>query len=196
VLEATPQKLRVAAYNFDGGPRRVRMRVWELAPGKYHLREGVDTDHDDRIDGTPATRELDLQRGSPIDLELPARKVQIVELHQQQARPRPELLPDLAVGDVDVFYDKATDRLKVVVHNIGSAAAENVVVRFEAPDGQLLGERVITRLEAPLDLQPKTATVWLSQPTLHPVARVVVRVDPAGRLEEITKENNVIAWSP
>ena len=58
-----------------------------------------------------------------------------------KARPRPELLPDLAVGEGDIFYDKATDRLKVVVHNLGAAAAENVTVRFEDPQGNLLGQR-------------------------------------------------------
>jgi hypothetical protein len=194
VLEATPQKLRVAAYNFDSKPRKVRMRVWELAPGKYRLREGPAADRDDRIDGEPVTRELALQRSSPIELLLPAQKVQIVEIEQQESRSRPELLPDLAVGDGDIFYDKATDRLKVVVHNIGSAAAENVLVRFEASDGRLLGERVIARLEAPLDLKPKTAVVWLPQPTLHPVGSITVRIDPAGKIVEITKENNVITW--
>jgi hypothetical protein len=82
----------------------------------------------------------------------------------------------------------------VIVHNIGSAAAENVAVRFEGPDGNLLGERVIARLEGPLDLKPKTAVVWLPQPTLHPVGRIVVRIDPQGRVEEITRENNRSVW--
>jgi hypothetical protein len=194
VLEANPQKLRVAVYNFDRAPRKVRMRVWELAPGKYRLREGVDADQDDRIDGEPTVRELDLQRSTPIELLLPAQKVQIIELDQLQSRPRPERLPDLAVGAGDIYYDKVTDRLKVVVHNIGSAPAENVVVRFEGPNGQLLGERVIARLEAPLDLRPKTAMVWIPQPLLHPVPSITVRIDPAGKLDEITTENNVGVW--
>lgn len=194
VLHASPNTLRVAVYNFDEKPRPVRMRVWELAPGKYELREGRDTDQDDRIDGKPRTRALTLDRGTPIEMTLPQRQVHIVELTQQAAQPRPERLADLALGAGDVFYDKATDRLKAVVHNIGSAAAENVVVRFEDAEGRLLGERVIPRLEAPLDLRPKTATVWLPQPTLHPTPRITVRVDPGGRVEEITKENNAAAW--
>src|SRR5262249_26492937 len=194
VLEANPKKLRVAVYNFDDQPRRVRMRVWELAPGKYQLREGEDSDGDDQIDGKARTRELSLERSTPLELELPSQRIHLVELSQQEARPRPERLPDLAVGEGDVFYDKATDRLKVVVHNLGAAAAENVRVRFEDAEGKLLAERTIARLEAPLDLVPKTAMVWLPQPTLHPTPRIVVRIDPDGRLEEITKENNVGVW--
>lgn len=104
-----------------------------------------------------------------------------VKADQAAGRAWPERLPDLAVGEGDVFYDKATDRLKVVV-------------RFETSDGALLAERVIARLEAPLDLRPKTAVVWLPQPTFHPVDRIVIRIDPDGRLEEITKENNHGTW--
>jgi hypothetical protein len=194
VLDAAPTKLRVALYNFDAQPRPVRMKVWELAPGKYRLREGVDADQDDRIDGPGAVRDLALRRASAIDVNLPARQVYLVELDQTEARPLPELLPDLAVGEGDVFYDKATDRLKVVVHNIGSAAAKDVVVRFEDPDGKLLAERVIPLLEAPLDLLPRTAVVWLPQPLLHPAAHITVRVDPEGRCEEITRANNQATW--
>lgn len=192
VLEAGPRKLRVAAYNFDNRPRKVRMRVWELDPGVYDLRQGG-SDGEDRI-VDPTTKRMPLQRSSPLELELSSQKVVIIELEQRQSQPRPELLPDLAVGDGDIYYDKATDRLKVVIHNIGSAAAKDVVVRFEGPDGQLLGQRVLARLEAPLDLHPKTAVVWLSQPTLHPVSRIIVRIDPEGKVEEITRENNTVSW--
>jgi hypothetical protein len=111
-----------------------------------------------------------------------------------RAEPRPELLPDLAVGEGDVFYDRATDRLKVIVHNIGAAAARDVQVRFETPDGQLLREQTIARLEAPLDLQPRTAVAYLPQPTLLPVERVIVRIDPEGKIDEITRENNAAVW--
>lgn len=194
VRAATPQALRVTAYNFDEKPRQVRMRVWELSPGQYQLRAG-NAANEEQFDAAPATRELALRRGSFIDLELPPRQVHVIELKQVQARPRPELLPDLAVGAGDVFYDKATDRLKVVVHNIGAAAAKDVLVRFEGPAGTLLLERTIALLDAPLDLEPKTAVVWMPQPLLHPVDRIVIRIDPEGRIDEITKENNHLVWT-
>lgn len=194
VLEASPQQLRVAAYNFGDKPRKVRMRIWELAPGAYQLKEGSDVNDDGKIDDQTMTRKLDLQRASFVDVELPAQKTHIMEFEQIKAIPRPELLADLAIGDGDIFYDKATDRLKVVVHNIGAAPAKDVMVRFENADGQLLGERAIPLLEAPVDLKPKTTTVWLPQPTLHATERIVIRVDHANKVDEITKENNVRAW--
>ena len=45
-------------------------------------------------------------------------------------------------------------------------------------------------------LKPKTAVVWMPQPLLHPVDRIIVRIDPDGRIEEITRENNAVAWVP
>jgi hypothetical protein len=194
VLAASPQKLLLSAYNFDERPRHVQMRVWELEPGKYRLQEGLDKDHDDKRDGTVTTREVVLERGSVVDLELPPQQSQLIETEQLERRPGRELLPDLAIGNGDLFYDKATDRLKVVVHNIGSSAAESVVVRFEDPAGNVLAERTIPRLDAPLDLLPKTATVWLGQPLMHPVAGVTVRIDPDRRLQEITDGNNTGRW--
>jgi hypothetical protein len=194
VLEAGSKRLRVAVYNFDEQPRSVEMRVWRLAAGRYRLQTGIDGDHDDTIDGQAAVRDMDLQRSSSIDLELPPQKVLIVELDQLQSLPRRERLPDLAVGKNDAFYDVATDRLKVVVHNLGAEPARGVTVRFEDPTGALLAQREIPLLEAPLDLEPKTAVVWLPQPLLLPHDRIVVRVDPDGAIDEITDENNRIVW--
>ena len=76
----------------------------------------------------------------------------------------------------------------------GAAPAKNVTVRFEGPTGALLVKRVIPLLEAPLDLDPRTAVVWLPQPLLFPLDRIVVRVDPDGAINEITDENNWIVW--
>lgn len=194
VLESSAKKLRVAVYNFDVKPRKLHMRAWELEPGKYQMRQGVDVDQNDQIDGKPATREIALRRGSAIELDAPPGQVFLIELEQTQAQLRPELLPDLAVGKGDIFYDRATDRLKVVVHNIGSAAARDIVVHFEDPAGNLLARRVIPHLDAPLDLMPKTAIVWLPQPLLHRVEYIQVRIDPDDRIAEITEENNKGVW--
>src|SRR5205814_278411 len=81
--------------------RKVRMRIWELSPGTYQLREGADANDDEQFDAAPATRALALIRGSFVDLELPPRQVHLVELKQLAARPIPKALPDLAVGDGD-----------------------------------------------------------------------------------------------
>jgi hypothetical protein len=194
VLESSSKRLRVAIYSFDDKPRQVNMRVWRLAAGNYRLQSGTDDDGNNMIDKKAAARDLDLVRSSPVSLELPPQKVLLVELDQLKPRPRSELLPDLAVGAGDVFYDKATDRLKVIVHNIGAAAAKNVTVRFEDAAGKLLAKRVIPTLAAPLDLEPKTAIVWMPQPLILPIGQIVVHVDAENAIEEISEENNRVVW--
>jgi hypothetical protein len=196
VVECDSQRLRVAAFNFVDRPRTVRMRVWELVPGAYQVREGPDVDGDHQFDGPATSHEHRIVRGTAVELRLPPRQQRLIELHQLKAQPRPAGLADLAVGDGDVYYDKATDRLKVVVHNIGAAAAEPFTVRFEDAAGRLLADRPMSRIDAPLDLVPKTATAWLPQPTLHPTTHIVVRVDHHGQVPEITEENNLAVWTP
>lgn len=202
ILEGTTSRVKAAIYNFQEQPLDVAMRVWRLAPGQYRVSVGVDQNGDDEIDGEAEVREMGLQRASRIFLTLTPREVTVVEAVQVGGAARDEPMPhptgpapDLAVGEGDAWYDLATDRLKVRVHNVGSAAAENVRVSFNAPDGSLLGEAVIPRLDAPLDLVPKTATVWLPAPLRHPVEHILVTVDPRNEIREINEENNRIRWS-
>lgn len=196
VIESSPTRLRVAIYSFDERPRRVGMRLWELEAGRYERRSGLDHEQDDTIDESLERDEgeVDVQRASRMELTLPAEQVKIVELEQLEAMPRPTRLPDLAVSDAQVAYDVATDRLKLVVHNLGAAPAKDVLVRFEDPAGNVLGERRIERLDPPHDLKPRPHTVWLGQPTMHRVDRIIARVDPDRRIEQITRENNTAVW--
>ena len=63
-----------------------------------------------------------------------------------------------------------------------------------APITPAIDPETIAHLEAPLDLKPKKALVWMPQPLLHPVDRIVIRIDPEERIEEITRENNRVVW--
>ena len=65
-----------------------------------------------------------------------------------------------------------------------SYSAKDITVRFRDPTGKLLLERTIAQLDAPLDLRPKTAVVWMPQPLLHPVDRIIVHIDPGGRIRD------------
>jgi len=201
VLEGTTSKVKVAVYNFDEKPRPVVMRVWRLAPGTYRVRVGPDADGDDAMDGQARTSTHTLQRASRIPLALPARRVAIVEVSRVKGRPTGHPMPhptgpapDLAVGKGDIYYDLATDRLKVVVHNVGAVAARDIRVAFHGSDGTFLGTATIPRLDAPLDLFPRTATAWVPAPLRHPVEAIIATVDPDNTIPEINEENNRIRW--
>ena len=44
VLETTPKKLTILAYNFEKQPQSGRLRVWRLEPGTYAITVGPDAD--------------------------------------------------------------------------------------------------------------------------------------------------------
>jgi hypothetical protein len=187
VLGAAPKRIKALAYNF-GPARTVHMRVWELERGHYTLRTGPDANRDDQIDAPAQQRELAVDRATRIPLELPADALTVVELSQVRALPAGKR-PDLAINAQDLGLSPDRRAVTLTVHNIGGAAAPAAAVVVRGPDGASLGSGQSSPLPAPEDLTPKTCAVRvaLAQPAPD---RLEAVVDPEGRLEEITKENN------
>ena len=91
----------------------------------------------------------------------------------------------------DAEADIGAKRLTVKLHNIGNAAAANVVVRVIGQEGGVVAERVVGKLDAPLDLTSRTASVeFEGAVALGRSVRVVV--DPDNRVDEINELNNEI----
>ena len=193
VTTADRQSLKVLACNFEERTRRVGMDLWRLEPGRYELRHGPDTDGDDKMDGEPQQQTFEMvERGTGVEVELPARSVQVIEISRRSG-PEPGLSDltdraDLAVGAQDVFVGRAVDEAKafddwlrpweaqvvkaaegvpvtVVVHNIGRRAANPSVVKLQArQDGDWIevASAEVPALEAPNDLLPRRSMVELS----------------------------------
>jgi hypothetical protein len=164
------------------------MRVWRLLHGLYEVLIGVDHDGDDQIDQTLSERKEELARYGAVEFAAPPRQTVVLELRLLEALERITARPDLAVGPGDVTSEDGS--VKVTVHNIGAAAAPATTVEFRDAGGQALARADVPSLQAPLDLEPKTVEVRLE------LARALaggceVVVDPAGRVREITKVNNV-----
>ncbi len=172
VPEARPDYLRAEVFHTGTSERKVIMRVWGLENGAYSVSDGN------------GTRTMKLKRYAPVALTLPPRRAVTVTI-RQQARGTPfEQLPDLAVAPEDLRYDAATDTLEVVVHNIGGAPAAPFAV-------EVAGQRLSgPRLEAPLDLKPKTATLRFPGLRQRGLTRAEVVLNPDERYEEITDANN------
>jgi len=109
-------------------------------------------------------------------------------LRQLRARPAGKR-PDLALGREDVTLTADRRSVTVRVHNLGAAAAPEVAVIVRGPDGQGLGAARLSVLPPPDDLVPKVGelTIALAQPA---PAVWSVNVDPDGKLDEITRDNN------
>ena len=205
VLVNRTDEVAVHVYNFARSRDDVGIRLWQLEPGVYRLVTGVDADENGVFDdeGRTMSRRVVVRRGSRVRVPVPYGQMQLVRLTQVEARPEPELLPDLAIGRHDVTYEYGEDgdgRLHVTVHNIGSAPAGPALVHALDRRGRDLVQGAVATLEAPVDLRPRTATVTLplswkqwrrTERITVTAARLPMEQLPIRDLE-ITDENNVL----
>ena len=95
------------------------------------------------------------------------------------------LKPDPAIGVQDVQIEYASGHMKVTVHNVGTKAAENVVVRVTDPlSGAVVAEEKIAKIEAPLDLVPRTQVIEFHNLDCVTCGRATVELNPDGKPED------------
>jgi len=187
VLDASPSRLKIAAVDLRGEPREGSFRVWQLEHGEYEITAGPDADDDGEVDAVVARKTMELARMDAVPVSLRPRKQMIYELRQVKRLDSIFTRPDLAIGPDDVAVQG--NAVRVTVHNIGAAhAAETEVALLDAA-GKTLAAARVEALEAPLDFQPRTATVELPR-TADAVA---VAVDPANAIRELTERNNRVS---
>jgi hypothetical protein len=99
--------------------------------------------------------------------------------------------PDLGIDRRDL--PPTAGPLAVTVHNVGSVRSPATTVALVTADGSIVMTAPVPAIDAPLDLQPKTAKVRLGVvPAGTPVKGARVVIDPKGELQEITKRNNAV----
>lgn len=160
-------------YSFAKKPARPEMRFWRLEPGRYELRLSPDANNDGKPDGKAiATIPFEYRRRlDSVRFDLPAGALYLLEVVQREKLPDlPKQMPDLALASREIKLDgkPAAGQVckgRVIVHNIGSADATNVVVKVVAmPEGTsdreaVLLEKHLDKLAFPSDLTAKTAAV-------------------------------------
>jgi hypothetical protein len=116
--------------------------------------------------------------------------VTIIELQQlEKLEPvfgRADLA--LAVREVEV----RDGRIHGVVHNLGAANVDEVVIAVVDGSGQVLQRQSLGALPPPLDLIPKRRSFTLPLPG-RPQAGWRLIVDPDQRIPEIYEGNNAVA---
>lgn len=199
VLHANAQSVQIAAYNFDDQPLHGSLSFWRLMPGRYNFVQGADWDRDDGIDSVECREQFEISsRSGSHTVLLPPRSVQIVSVEQIKAFPQggENKLADLAVcsSEVSVQNDSAGQQvlLTVLVHNIGIADADHVIIEIkEKKSGRTLSKQTVDKIKAPLDFVPKTKKVefiLLTSKIKGKAVEIIVGLKNAG--PEITKVNN------
>jgi hypothetical protein len=111
-----------------------------------------------------------------------------VELKLLKKIARSENLPDLAIQpkrDIKQDFDKVT----VTVHNIGDGDAKNVTVTVLDKNENILAEKTIRKIKAPIDLIPKMESVAFNL-TDKKWYKIVIDRDKS--IEEIYEGNNQV----
>lgn len=187
VYQATPDRLKVALFNFADAPVKGKLRVWRLDHGTYRTQIGPDVDDNGALDSVESDRVLELQRYSALDVLLPPRRLTLIECSRMEALDDIRGRADLALSPLDTRRE--TDgSVRVRVHNIGRAPASDVRVVLLRGDARIAEQR-IARIDAPLDLSPRVVIVRFNDARRGDE----VVVDPENAIPEIAEHNNRLA---
>ncbi len=191
VKHADRRRLELWLYNLEEREATVDMRVWRLDHGKYAYEIGLDQDQDGTFDGEPKKGARELARYDVFPLTVPARSLLFATFRMAQPMDDIRLRADLAVCADDATYDPETGTLTVVVHNIGSKPTGAYRVVVKTGDRTLL-EKEMPSLEPPVDLEPKTVSIQVTDLKADANTPVVVSLDPEAHIPEITEVNNTV----
>lgn len=187
VEAATPKHFKVVAYNLSDRPVSAKMTGWDVAPGTWRMRSGVDRTGKDVIDGPGQSREVELETSRSVAIAFPPHETAVFTFDLAREGAPVWNRPDIGIDRGDVHV--AENEVRLTVHSLGAKAAPAGVAAVTDAAGHVLAKAAIAPLKAPLDLQPKTTEVVLR---LHgPVpAGAHVRVALDGGVREITEMNN------
>ena len=188
--------LALQVYSFFAEDRETFIRPWRLEPGRYTLK--VDEITEDQRAPDFVDQEINLlEQGQRLSVVLPANCLVRIELAQVEAAPKPsDPLPDLALGPDAIrvleppLKTGQPNRLRISVHNIGSASTEDFSIGLY-DGGRQVASLGFGGIQAPLDLEPKISfmdTEWI--PLKSGTAVLEVRADNADSIREICEANN------
>ena len=191
VLRVDAANLKAIVYSVSAEPKEAAIVPWILDLGaRYDLKAGPDNDGDGRMDNAAEQRAVLLQhRGQGVLLRFPGRTSYVVELKKLADHKSQELYPDLGLSQEDIQFVPEYRRVDVTVHNIGGAAARNVMVVLS--DGEKeVGRQRIPNIEAPLDLDAKWVRIGFPFTPSRDRHEFTAILDPDGLVEEINESNN------
>ena len=190
VREATTRHIKIIVFNIENEPVTAYMTAWDIDPGTWEVKTGIDTDGDDLPEQSLQKRRIKLERTGNIELFLQPRKTTIIELTQKKkARPYWKR-PDPAIGRDDISI--SGNSVTVTVHNIGSVDAPALTIALVDKDGKTLTRTKVPAIKAPVDLIPKTTRVKLTPAVRTNLHGAKVVIDPDNKLIEVTERNNQV----
>ncbi len=187
VPEATPDHIKVIAYNLSDKPVSSHMTGWEIDPGTWEIAQSTQATENAPLENTQ-TRSGDFERSRDLTFTFAPRTTTVLDLKLVKKGVPYWSRPDLGLDREDIKLGKAN--MSVTVHSVGAvdAPAATVVVRDRV--GKVVAKTATPPLRAPTDLLPKTATVTLKLPSNADLTGGSVSIESSGSVPEITQMNN------
>jgi len=181
VTRADAKTLRVLLCNISDKPIKGFARIWRVEHGEYDVAlypEGKEPEK--RV-----TREI--TKGDSIEVDLPPKAVQVLELRQTKALEPIYDRADLALSHLELKIEGG--KVKGKLHNIGLKDVEHAEIALVDPTGKVVARKDLGKLAAPEDFQPKVVDFELEGVPADAKGWAVV-ADPDNKLAEIFKGNN------
>lgn len=172
IPKGDPKAFKVIACNLTDTPVTARMTGAQLAAGVWTLS------------GPAGTRQVNLERGKTVDLDLPPHQTMTFDLSLTTPGDAPSTRADIGLSTDDIVIKG--NRLTITVHSLGARPTPAGKALIEDAAGNSLASVSFPGLAAPLDLMPKTATITADLPAKVARVRLTLDGDPA----EVTDSNN------
>lgn len=162
----------------------------EVNPGKWRLKFGTDSDDDDTINHILREEILPFERSSEIGITVPAKSTCILEMEiVEDGTPYWERC-DLGLSREDIrFYPHG---INIRIHSLGAVHSPEAEIVLKDREGKIRRTAVLPPLEAPSDLWPRYRDVVFNTWDLSDLTGFTIEIDPFHRLNEITRDNNII----
>ncbi|OHB64264.1 MAG: hypothetical protein A2Y77_04395 [Planctomycetes bacterium RBG_13_62_9] len=189
VLRNRQDSVKLLIYSFAPTPVTGKIRFWALSHGLYRLTVGPDADGDFKADRIESEKSVELARADSVPLTMQPRTVTVVTLEPQRKLDPIFSRADLAITPRELEFGGRV--LSGTVHNLGSAAVDDVIIAVVDANGRAVSSKSLGSLAAPLDLFPKRVRFTLELPDqLIPGYKLVL--DPQNKVPEIYEGNNNI----
>lgn len=196
--------LNAWVYQFGKNAQTITMRSWKLEPGQYELSLYADANHDGKPDSAALKTKQFLvkERIEEVSFELPGQQLCLLVVKQlRKDAALPSHAADIAIVQRDLSWSgklKAgiAQPCRLVLHNIGSAPAEDIEVRITAQrtgDGQPVEvfRKRVAMMPEPVDLKPSRLDCLFNWQPADP-GQYQLNVNISCKSREINSRNNQI----
>jgi len=134
-----------------------------------------------------------LERGSELTLSFSPRTNTLIHLElEEPAITYYSERPDLAISESGIRING--DEVTVRVYSQGAVGTPETTLEVWDTNGESVGVTRVPAMNAPVDLSPNWVDIKVKIPLDTDLSSGIIRIDPQGKIEQITRSNTLITW--